>query len=135
MLGKVRRCHPSTGLGLSRDCAVVAAELVESRPDVLLPGGDQACGLHDEHDRVVEHDVAEGEQEPCAVFERRCGLQADVSGLAQHQQAMDNVDPELERGAQPVRRPLRRPGADGRARLKFTYTDRLESPRIAIKPR
>jgi hypothetical protein len=43
---------------------VMALELVESRPDVLLPFGDQAGHLHDEHGRVSEHDAAEGDEEP-----------------------------------------------------------------------
>lgn len=40
-------------------CTVVAAELVESHSDVLLPGGDQAGRLPDELDRVAEHDAEE----------------------------------------------------------------------------
>lgn len=45
---------------LSRDRAVVAAELVEGHADVLLLGGDQADHLYHEHDRAFEHDAAQG---------------------------------------------------------------------------
>lgn len=83
----------------------MAAELVEGRPDVRLPFGDQACCLDDEHDRIAKHDVAEGVEEPGAVTERRSGLQADVSGAEEHQLAVDDADQELERGDEPVRHP------------------------------
>ena len=35
---------------------------------------------------------------------------------------MDNADPELERRVKSVRDPVRRSSADGRHRLKLTYT-------------
>jgi hypothetical protein len=41
---------------------------------------------------------------------------------------VDNADPELERGDEPVRHLVRREGPDGRAQPKLTYTDCLELP-------
>jgi transposase-like protein len=91
----------------------VALELVAGGADVRLPGGDQAGDLHDEHDRVVEHDLAEGDEESLAVPERRGGLQADVPGAEEHQQEVDNADQELERRDEPVRYFVRGTSADG----------------------
>jgi hypothetical protein len=116
------------GLDLPRHRAVVAAELVAGGAHVRLPGGGQACGLHDEHDRVLEHDVAEGDEEPVAIPERRSGLQADVPGAEEHQQAMDDANQELERGAQSVRDPVRGASADGRAHPQLTYTESCLGP-------
>jgi hypothetical protein len=42
---------------------------------------------------------------------------------------MDNADQELERRTQPVRHPVRGTSADGRPRLKLTYTKSLELPK------
>jgi len=116
------------GRQLSRDSAVLEAELGTGRPDVLLPFRDQAGGLHDEHDRIFEHDTAEGKQESAAVPKRRGGLQADVLGPAQHLQEVDNAYPELERGSESVRYPVRRQGTNWRPQLRLTYTDCLELP-------
>ena len=116
------------GRELPGDSPLLASELVEGHPDVWLPGGDQAGGLHDEHDRVFEHDAAEGVEEPVTVPKRRGGVQAALLGVAQHQQEVDNADQELERCDEPVRHPLRWQSADGRTQLKLTYTDRLELP-------
>lgn len=49
---------------------VVAGELGESGADVRVFGGDQAGGLHDEHDRIFEHDAAQSVAEPGTVAER-----------------------------------------------------------------
>jgi hypothetical protein len=45
-------------------------ELIAGGADVQVLGGNQAGDLHDEHDRVFEHDAAEGDEEPVAVPER-----------------------------------------------------------------
>jgi hypothetical protein len=92
---------------LSHHRAVVAAELGAGRADVLLPRRDHVSGLHDEHDRVAEHDAAEGVEEPGSVPERRGGIQAALPGVAQHQPEVDNADQELERRDESVRHPLR----------------------------
>jgi hypothetical protein len=110
----------------------MAAALVAGRADVRVSCGDQAGGLHDEHDRVFEYDAAEGEKEPGAVPVGRSGLQADVSGLAQHHPAVDNADTELESGAQPVCYFVRRASADEWHRLKLTYTESNLVPRAAL---
>jgi hypothetical protein len=101
----------------------VASELVAGGADVRVSCGDQAGDLHDEHDRVVEHDAAEGDEESLAVPERRGGLQADVLGAEEHQQAVDDAYKELERGDEPVRYTVRGAGPDGRTLLKLTYTE------------
>lgn len=84
----------------------MAIELGASSTDVRLSGKSAVSDLHDEHDRVFEHDTAEDHQEPVVVPKRRSGLQADVSGIEKYQQAMDNADQELERRAQSVRDPV-----------------------------
>ena len=48
----------------------MAIELGASFSDVLVAAGDQASDLHDEHDRVLEHDFAEGVEESLFVPER-----------------------------------------------------------------
>lgn len=58
----------------------MAVELAESGADVRVPRRDQACGLHDEHDRVAEHDLAGGDEEPGAVpFAEFLASQVDAS--------------------------------------------------------
>ncbi|MDT7688436.1 MAG: hypothetical protein QOE46_1195 [Acidobacteriota bacterium] len=98
------------------DRALVAAALGAGGADVRVSRGNQARGVYDQHDRVFEYDVAEGVEEPFTVPIGRGGLQASLPCLAQHLKAMDNADPELERGVESVRDPLRRTPADGRRR-------------------
>jgi hypothetical protein len=50
-------------------------------------------------------------------------IQADVSGVEEYQQAMDDAYKELERGDEPVRYLVRRKSPDGRTQLKLTYTE------------
>jgi putative transposase len=73
------------GRQLPRHRPVVALGLVAGRPDVRLPAGDQAGDLHDEYDRIAEHDAAEDYEEPFTVPKRRSGLQADVLGAEEYQ--------------------------------------------------
>jgi hypothetical protein len=87
--------------------ALLAAELVEGRADVRVSCGNPAGDLHDEHDRIAEHDFAQDHEESLLVPERRSGLQANVSSVEEHQQEMDDADQELERGDEPVRHPVR----------------------------
>ena len=69
MWAATRALRGSMGLGLPGHLTVMAAELGAGRSDVLLPFGDQARRLHDEYDRVLEHDLAEGVEESVAVPE------------------------------------------------------------------
>jgi hypothetical protein len=61
--------YPTAGGRLPGHRQVVAGELGAGRADVLLPARYYACRLHDEHDRIAEHDAAQGEQESGVVPE------------------------------------------------------------------
>jgi hypothetical protein len=47
----------------------VALELFTRCAGVRLLDGNPARGLHDEHDKIAEHDFAQGDEEPVAVPE------------------------------------------------------------------
>ena len=133
------RSWSGRGRELSRDrmllTAELGAELGAGHLDLLLPGGNPAGDLYDEYHRVLEHDAAQGVEEPSAVPERRGGFQAALPRVEQDQQEVDNAAQELERGDEPVRGPLRGTSADGRAQVKIIYTDRLELPPKALNLR
>lgn len=57
------------GWSLPGHLTVMAIELGASGADVLVSVGDQASDLHDEHDRIFEHDTAEGVEESRTVSE------------------------------------------------------------------
>ena len=52
----------------------MAWKLVTSDADVRLSERDQAGHLYDQHDRVIEHDAMEVDEESFLVPERRGGL-------------------------------------------------------------
>src|SRR5437762_13720813 len=70
------------------------------RAVVRLPGGDSPGDLHDQCSRVAAHDVAQGDQNPGLVPQRRIGTEVAVSGAAKRFQAME-AGAELANGAEP----------------------------------
>jgi hypothetical protein len=59
----------------------MALELVAGGADVRVPGGNPAGDLHDEGDRVFEHDAAEGDVLVRIDDERRARLMEAVDGI------------------------------------------------------
>jgi hypothetical protein len=93
-----------------------------------LAGGNPASDLHDEYNRVFEHDAANGDEEQVTIPERRGRIQADVLGAKEYQQAVDDTDKELERCDEPVRDPVQGASPAGWAQPKLTYNECLEPP-------
>lgn len=72
------------------------------------------------------------DEESFAVLKRRGGLQADVSGVEEYQQVVDDADQKLERGDEPIRYTVREASPDGRSQLKLSYTESCLGPRWSV---
>ena len=80
----------------------LAPELAGADPVLQIPGGDPQSDLYDQHAGVGESIAAQDQQEPGRFSPLGIAAQAVLFGLRADCQAVDDADPQLERGAQPL---------------------------------
>ena len=89
------------------DLEKLVSELGPGGPVLRTPPGDPEDHLHDERDRVAEHDNAKGDQDAELVSERRRPDQVALSCTAERHEEMDPKGLPMERRDQPICDPLR----------------------------
>ena len=80
----------------------MAEQLAADHPVLCLSAADPAGHLHDQHHRIIEHVVAESDQEPGIIPERRGHVQVALPSPDEHLEEMDHADKRLEIGIESV---------------------------------
>ena len=98
----------SLGGEISDDREDVARQVAGHHHAVRLPAADPSGDLHHQRDRIGQQRHSQVHPQPQDLSQRRVGSEDRVHGHSRSLTQVDDADPQMERGAQPLRHPVRR---------------------------